>query len=336
MRFCFVLPSTGDGDRLGLPQPQVQPTFEHLRSVAVSADAGGFDSLLVTTGQRNNHFGREAAYVDSVVTAAGLINHATRIKFLVAIRTGLIHPALCARMMSTLDVFSRGRVMVNVVSGGAPLSSLGESMEHDARYERLDELIQILRQLWTQDSAFFEGRYFTLQDASSYPRPFRSPHPPIYVSGRSAMARWLGAKEADCHLVPGMNLAEAADFATDIFAGAQKRHRSLRLGIHFYIVARESKGLALEAARRLVSGVSIPVDHEAVSSVCDGVAPVLWPGFREVWQDSSFALVGSYTDVAETLQRYAEIGYSTVVVSAFPALEEVHRLSDNLLSALAD
>jgi alkanesulfonate monooxygenase len=343
IEFYWVAPSTGDGEFLGTWLPERMPTVELLAQVVRAAEASGFDGVLVPTGQRNNHFGPESPYIDSVSAASALAAVTTRIKLLVAIRTGLINPALCARMCATIDLLSGGRFMLNIVSGGTPLAMYGEQLSHEERYRRTDEKIAILKGLWTCDEFNFEGEFYRLSAAVCYPKPLQKPYPPIFFAGQSDVARDIGVREADCMLKLGGPLEESREFAADIRRRAQAAGRDVRVGAHFYVVARRTEAEAFAAAERLLSRVddrvyamrhpSAPTPPARAARVADEmVAPNFWGGLqRALGSGWSNALLGSYEQVAAVLRRNVEAGFGVFIITAFPMAEEAERLGENVL-----
>src|SRR5487761_1667432 len=229
IEFISVLPSTGDGARLGGLEPDRRPSFPLLRDAALAAEAAGFRAMLVTTGHTNNHFDDRVGYVDSIVTASALIPVTGQIRFLLAIRPGTVDAALGARIGATMDLFSNGRLWVNIVCGGAPAHMYGEDLDDVGRHERTAEFAQVLQLLWTQEEASFDGRYFTLMQAQCWPKPRQHPHPPIYMSGSSPATLDMAARLADCLLLPGMPLDRAASVAGDAQRLAAQHGRRLRL-----------------------------------------------------------------------------------------------------------
>lgn len=320
--------------------PERLPTIDLLRDVVQAVEQGGFASMLVPTGQRNNHFGPFAPYLDSIVTASMLASVSKRVKLLVAIRTGLMNPATTARICATLDLLSSGRLMVNVVTGGSKLSMIGDDLDHEERYRRTEEEIEIWKGLWSNGSFSYSGKYHSLIEAICFPKPFRGSPPPMYFAGESEIARQIGIRHADCMLILGTGLRAAREYAGDIQRRNNEAGRKVRLGIHFYVIARETEAKALEAAERLVSKVDPRLSVQRSGSATRQANPApesmgeanLWGGLaRALGRGWSVAVVGSYSQVASVFQRYLMAGFSTFILSAFPMAEEARRLGAEVL-----
>ena len=140
MNVFWFIPTHGDSRYLGTTQGARAADYDYFRQIAVAADTLGYEGVLLPTGR---------SCEDAWVVASSLIPATKRLKFLVAIRPGLTSPALSARMASTFDRLSGGRLLINVVTGGDPVELAGDGVfnDHDTRYEVTDEFLQIWRGL---------------------------------------------------------------------------------------------------------------------------------------------------------------------------------------------
>ena len=138
MKIFWFIPTHGDGRYLGTVEGGRVLDFDYLRQVAVAADAQGFYGVLLPTGR---------SCEDAWVVPSTLIPETSRLRFLVAVRPGLVSPTLAARMCSTFDRLSHGRLLVNVVTGGDPVELAGDGvfLDHDDRYQVTDEFLTIWR-----------------------------------------------------------------------------------------------------------------------------------------------------------------------------------------------
>jgi alkanesulfonate monooxygenase SsuD/methylene tetrahydromethanopterin reductase-like flavin-dependent oxidoreductase (luciferase family) len=96
------------------------------------------------------------------------------------------HPALLAKMASTLDVISGGRLELGIGSGGGGADHRASGFPYPAasvRVEMLEEAAQVIKALWTQDEASFQGSYYSLIGAVNEPKPLQKPHPPLLIGG---------------------------------------------------------------------------------------------------------------------------------------------------------
>ena len=95
-------------------------------------------------------------------------------------------PALLAKMSSTLDVISGGRLELGIGAGGGEADHLASGFSFPStstRVSMLEEAIEVIKRLWTEPEASFQGRYYNLKRAANEPKPVQTPHPPILVGG---------------------------------------------------------------------------------------------------------------------------------------------------------
>ena len=124
MNVFWFFPTHGDGRYLGSTEGARTVDHDYLTQIARAADSLGFDGALIPTGR---------SCEDPWVTAASLIPATQRLKFLVAVRPGIMSPTVAARMAASFDRHSKGRLLINVVAGGDPVELAGDGswLSHD-------------------------------------------------------------------------------------------------------------------------------------------------------------------------------------------------------------
>jgi alkanesulfonate monooxygenase len=291
------------------------------------------------------------------VTASSIATHTERLRFLVALRPGLVMPGEAARQYAALDRLTGGRLMVNVVCGGNPgdLAGDGLTLGHDERYAQAGDFLHIWRGLMAGETVQYEGKYLSSRGGRLMFPPVQAPHPPIYFGGSSAAAHALAAAQADMYLTWGETPAAVAEKIGDIRKRAAAHGRRLRFGIRLHIIVRETEGEAWDAARRLISHLSddtIAAAQHKLSQESDSegqkrmlalhggsrekleVAPNLWAGVGLVRGGAGTALVGDPQIVAERIREYQALGIDTVIGSGYPHLEEAYRTAELLFPLL--
>src|SRR5690349_11110047 len=180
MNVFWFIPTHGDSRYLGTSQGARAADYDYFRQIAVAADTLGYEGVLLPTGR---------SCEDAWVVASSLIPATKRLKFLVAIRPGISSPGLSARMASTFDRLSGGRLLINVVTGGdaAELEGDGLFVDHDTRYEITDEFLRIWRGLLSSahqgESFDFVGKHLTSKGGKVLYPPVQDPHPPLWFGG---------------------------------------------------------------------------------------------------------------------------------------------------------
>lgn len=341
MDIFWFIPTGGDGRYLGTATGGRATNAGYLRQIAQAVDELGFVGALLPTGR-----GCEDAWV----VASSLIPLTQRMKFLVAVRPGLMAPALAARMASTFDRLSNGRLLVNVVTGGDPVELAGDGvhLSHDERYDVTDEFLDVWRGLARGDEVTFEGQHIKVTAGQLALPPVQQPYPPLYFGGSSPAAHGVAAKHADVYLTWGEPPAQAAEKIADVRRRAAEHGRTLRFGMRLHIIVRPTDAEAWTAADDLIRYL----DHDTIAAAQHvlsrydshgqqrqrqlhgssraelEVSPNLWAGVGLVRSGVGTALVGDPDTVVARLQEYAEIGIDTFILSGYPHLEEAYRVAE--------
>src|SRR5450830_304344 len=345
MNVFWFLPTHGDSRYLGTSEGGRRVSHDYLKQVAVAADTLGYDGVLLPTGR---------SCEDAWVTASSLIAETKQLKFLVALRPGLTAPGLAARMAATFDRLSGGRLLVNVVTGGDPVEQEGDGIfgTHAERYEITDEFLRIWRELLekthTGGTVDFDGKHLQVKGATVLYPPIQNPYPPLYFGGSSDDALDLAAEQVDVYLTWGEPPAAVAEKIAGMRARAAKLGRTLRFGIRFHVIVRETNDAAWAAADELISKLDdetiekaqkkfAQMDSEGqrrMAALHGGrrdkleVSPNLWAGVGLVRGGAGTALVGDAKTVAARMQEYADLGIDTFVLSGYPHLEESYRFAE--------
>lgn len=247
MKLFWFIPTHGDGRYLGTPVGGRLLDFDYLRQVASAVDSLGFDGALLPTGR---------SCEDAWVTASALIAGTTRMRFLVAVRPGLISPTLAARMTATFDRLSGGRILINVVTGGDPVELAGDGVfeTHNDRYEITDEFLHIWRSiLRDRGEVNFEGKHLKVRGAKAIFKGVQSPYPALYFGGSSAAGIEVAARHVDYYLTWGEPPALVAEKIATVRKAAARHGRELRFGIRLHVIVRETEEQAWRDAESLIS-----------------------------------------------------------------------------------
>jgi F420-dependent oxidoreductase-like protein len=188
--------------RLGLDVAQHQLLWPELAERVQFAESAGFDGAWIFDHFTPLYGDRNGPCMEAWTLLAGLAALTSRIRLGVLV-TGITyrHPSVLATQAMTVDHISRGRLELGMGAAwhqaeheelGIPFPPLKE------RAERLEEGVQVMRLLMTQDRATFSGRHYQLKSASYHPKPVQRPHPPIWIgAGGEQLMLPIVARQAD-------------------------------------------------------------------------------------------------------------------------------------------
>jgi alkanesulfonate monooxygenase len=276
LRFHWFLPTNGDGRDIvggghgvatGAAGTIRPASLAYLGQIARSAEQLGFEAALTPTG----------AWCEDAWLATAMLTEVTeRLKFLVAFRPGLISPTLSAQMAATFQRYSKGRLLLNVVTGGesAEQQAYGDFASKAERYERCGEFLDIVTRLWAGETVDFDGKHLHVAGARLSRRP--DPVPDLYFGGSSAEAGPVAARYTDVYLTWGEPPA-AVETKLRWIAGLAAPRR-MRFGIRLHVISRDTAEEAWRQADRLIEGV----DEAMIAKVQAGLASSESEGLRRM------------------------------------------------------
>lgn len=337
----WFLPTHGDGRYLGSAVGGRQVDLSYLRQIAEASDKLGYYGVLLPTGR---------SCEDSWVIASALLPLTERLRFLVAVRPGLLSPAVAARMTATLDRISNGRLLINVVTGGDPVENKGDGvfLPHDERYAVTREFLDVYKALLAGGRVDYDGRHIKIEDGRLLFPPVQHPHPPLYFGGSSEPGIAVAAETIDKYLTWGEPPAQVAEKLNAAQKVAVSKGRSFSFGIRLHVIVRETNEAAWRAAHDLLKHLdddtlaAAQKTFERMDSVGQKrmlalhggsrdkleVSPNLWAGIGLVRGGAGTALVGDPETVAERIREYMRIGIDTFIFSGYPHLEEAYRFAE--------
>ena len=349
LNIFWFLPTHGDGHYLGTAEGARAVDHGYLQQVAQAADRLGFGGVLIPTGR---------SCEDSWLVAASLIPVTQRLKFLVALRPGIISPTVAARQAATLDRLSGGRALFNLVTGGDPdeLAGDGLFLNHEERYQASVEFTRIWRRVLEGETVDYDGEHISVKGAKLLYPPIQQPRPPLYFGGSSEAAQDLAAEQVEMVLTWGEPPAAVAQKIEQVRAKAAKLGRTVRFGIRLHVIVRETEEDAWKAADKLIEHISDETiaaaqksfsrfDSEGqrrMAALHDGrrdnleIAPNLWAGVGLVRGGAGTALVGNPRQVAERIKEYADLGIESFIFSGYPHLEEAYRFAELVFPLLPE
>ena len=333
----WFLPTSGDTSAHGDPDADVTIDPAYLSRVVQAAERAGFEYLLIPVDQR---------CWEAYIAGAFLAAQTRSIKPLIAARPGYVNPVLLAKMISTFDQFSNGRICVNLIAGQAEaeIAAEGISYAKEDRYALMREEVVIMKALWAANGPLtFDGRFHQLKGASIVPKPVQRPFPRFYLGGGSADAWELSAEHSDVHLFWGDTPTRIEENIAQIDELADKygRKNVIQFGMRLQMICRETEEEALAAAERLICNVPeaareiLKADtynseaNRRVQQLVDEkglwIAPHLWSGLTRFRRGAGIAVVGNPVQCADTLQQFIDAGCTSFCLSGYLHDEEAER-----------
>jgi alkanesulfonate monooxygenase len=347
MQINWFIPTTGDGRYLGSSHQSRLTDYAYLRQIAQTVDELGYYAVLLPTGN---------SCEDSWVVASSLMPSTRRLRFLIAVRPGIMSPTVAARMTATFDRLSGGRLLINVVTGGDPHEAAADGvfLSHDERYEVTGEFLNIWRRILAGETYSVEGKHLHVENARVYYPATQQPHPPLYLGGSSDAALEIAAEHIDYYLTWGEPPAQVAEKIARVRKLAADKGRTVRFGIRLHVIVRETNEEAWRDANDLIKYIDRETVERAqkglakfdsegqrrMASLVQGggpnleVAPNLWAGIGLVRSGAGTALVGDAETVAQRMLEYGDLGIESFILSGYPHLEEAYRVAELLFPLL--
>ena len=328
LEFGWFLPTNGDTTSFVRPM-EVEQSLEMFDRVTTAAEDAGFEYMLVPV---------QTACWEAWIASAIMVGRTRSMKMLVAARPGYINPVLLAKMISTFDQLSRGRICINLIAGASDEEARAEGIRvaKEERYEVMQEEVEILKRLWSSKAPLdYNGTYYQLEGARIRPPIHRHPAPKFYLGGGSQRAWKMSAEHADVHLFWGDHPERIASQIESIrrLAHAHDRADQIGFGMRLQIVCRETETEAWAAAERLIEGASERHKQmtrtmfaaseanrrmQALSELEDGlILPNLWTGITTVRPGAGVAVVGNPEQCAATLQQFIDAGCHSFCLSGY-------------------
>jgi len=339
--FCDLC--NGDFEYLSVPTGSLRSSFEHCSDIIRLADELGYQNILLPSSYQTGQ--------DTLTFAAAASQLTKQISLLTAIRCGEIHPPMLARTLSTLDHMLKGRLNINIISSDLP----GTIKDSKSRYEISKEVIQILKQSWTEDRIKFEGKHYQFDLPTDPVKSYQQNGGPLlYFGGISPDARALCAEFCDVFLMWPETEDRLAETMQDLSKRAATFQRKIDFGLRIHLIVRDTEAEAKDAAKRLLSKldqkVAEDIKNRALDSKSAGVLrqdelrksagddlfiePMIWSGIGLARSGCGSAIVGTPEQVYDKIQRYIQMGIRAFIFSGYPLIEESQIFAKKVLPML--
>jgi FMNH2-dependent dimethyl sulfone monooxygenase len=334
----FWLPIFGGWLR-NVADEHMPPTFDYCRQVAQRAEQLGFSTTLIAELYLNDIKGPAEPVLEAWSTAAALAATTERIEIMAAVRPGFHNAGVAAKMAANIDQISNGRFTLNVVSAwwAEEARQYGaEFVQHDERYARTAEFLQILKSMWTQERATVNGKFMHVEEAHLVPKPVQQPWPRLYAGGESPAAKDLIARECDAYLMHGDDVDTIRDKIADMRDRAAQIDKTMRFGMAAYIICRDTEAEAQAEVARItdVKDAAGYAGFQDFTTMSQLERELTLRDYSVSNRGLRPNLVGTPDQIVERMRAYADAGLDLFLIQCSPMLEEIERIGQQVLPLL--
>ena len=336
----FAALCSDDYQFLGVPDGALRSSFSHCSDIVKTAENHGFRNVLCPSSYQVGQ--------DTLSFVAGCAPITSKINLLAAVRCGEMQPIMLARTIATLDHMLEGRLTVNIISSDFP----GEVADSSFRYQRSREVVEILKQAWTQDEINYKGEVYNFEGLTTDPaRPYQKGGPLLYFGGYSPDALELCGQHCDVYLMWPEREEELRGRMQAVNAVAERYNRTLDYGLRVHVIVRDTEAEAREYAEYIVSKLdkdqgdairnraldakSLGVSHQSknreIADDAGYIEPHLWTGVGRARSGCGAALVGSTDQVLSRLEDYQKMGIRAFILSGYPHKDEAEHFGSRVL-----
>lgn len=338
MRYGYWMPVFGGWLR-NVPNENMEPTWPYVKKLAQRSEQIGFDLTLIAELNLNDIKGVEAPSLDAWSTAAALAAVTERLELMVAVRPTFHLPALFAKQAANIDHISGGRLTLNVVSSwwSDEAKKYGVGFEqHDDRYARTSEWLDVVHGVWAQDHFSYSGKYYRVEDNVLEPKPVAKPNPTLYAGGESPAAKDLIAEKCDAYLMHGDPPERVGEKIADL---KQRRARHgqlppLKFGVAGYAIVRETEREAQDELKRITDVKQSAAGYANYQQWLAGTQleqRVSLEDYSVSNRGLRSGLVGTPEQVSERLVQFEAAGVDLVLLQFSPQLEEMERFAETVI-----
>ncbi|MET0405787.1 MAG: LLM class flavin-dependent oxidoreductase [Cystobacter sp.] len=338
MKYGFWAPVFGGWLR-NVRDEGMAASWDYMSRLCRRAEEIGYDLTLIAELNLNDIKGVSEPAMDAWSTAAALAAVTRRLELMVAVRPNFHHPALFAKQAANIDHISGGRLTLNVVSSWWADEARQYGLQfdqHDDRYARTTEWLQVVDGLWSRTPFSFEGQRYQLKDAICEPKPLSSPRPMLYAGGESETAKQMIAQRCDAYVMHGDEPEVVAGKIQDMRARRERMGLPpMRFGMAAYAIVRDSQEEAEAEVERITT-----LDPQA-----QGFANFeQWLSGTRLERELKIkeysvsnrglrpGLVGTPQRVRARIAEFEAAGVDLLLLQMSPQLEEMERFSSAVIT----
>jgi FMNH2-dependent dimethyl sulfone monooxygenase len=342
MRYGYWLPVFGGWLR-NVEDEGMEASWNYVSRLARRSEEIGYDLTLIAELNLNDIKGVDAPSLDAWSTAAALAAVTKRLELMVAVRPTFHNPALLAKQAANIDhVGGGGRLSLNVVSSwwaGEAKKYGVEFEQHDDRYARTSEWLEVVDRVWKEDHFSFDGKFYRVEDTVLQPKPLTQPRPVIYAGGESEAAKNLIAEKCDAYVMHGDEPARVGEKIADMSARRERLGLPpMKFGVAAYTIVREKEE---EARRELARITDVRQSAAGYGNYQEWLAGTKLEQHVSL-EDYSVSnrglrsgLVGTPERVVARIEEFERVGVDLLLLQCSPQLEEMERFAELIIKPRA-
>ncbi|MGY2734446.1 LLM class flavin-dependent oxidoreductase [Sphingomonas sp. UYP23] len=339
MRYGFWMPVFGGWLRNVADEPDA--SWAYAKRLTQRAEKIGYDLTLIAELNLNDIKGIEQPALDAWSTAAALAAVTETIELMVAVRPNFHHPALFAKAAANIDQISGGRLALNVVSSwwADEAKQYGLQFDqHDDRYARTDEWLQVVDGLWNEQRFDFTGQFYQTEQAICAPKPAHKPV--VYAGGESEKAKAMIAARCDAYVMHGDPVEAIAPKIADMAARrAAVGGAPMQYGMAAYAIVRDSEAEARRELARITTVTDLPAGYANFDQWLSGTQLEREMKLQEYAVSNRGLrpnLVGTPEQLKERIAEYEAAGLDLLLLQMSPQEEEMERFAAQVMGTVAD
>ncbi len=336
MRYGYWMPVFGGWLR-NVADEGMEASWPYARDLAVRAEQIGYDLTLIAELNLNDIKGVEQPALDAWSTAAAIAAVTSRQEIMVAVRPNFHQPALFAKAAANIDRIASGRLSLNVVSSWWADEARQYGLQfdqHDDRYARTSEWLDVVKGLWSEERFSFEGQFYRTEAAICSPKPL---HPPVlYAGGESETAKTMIAGRCDAYVMHGDPVAAVAPKIADMRARREAAGGApMTFGMAAYAIVRDSEAEARAELARITDVRELPAGYANFDQWLSGTQLERAMKIQEYSVSNRGLrpdLVGTPEQLKERIAEYEAAGLDLLLLQMSPQAEEMERFAAQVIN----
>jgi FMNH2-dependent dimethyl sulfone monooxygenase len=336
MRYGYWTPVFGGWLR-NVADEGMEASWDYTRRLTQRAEQIGYDLTLIAELNLNDIKGVEQPALDAWSTAAALAAVTETIELMVAVRPNFHHPALFAKAAANIDRIAGGRLALNVVSSwwADEAKQYGLQFdEHDDRYARTAEWLDVVDGLWTEDRFSYSGKFYRTENAICAPKPAR--RPTVYAGGESEKAKTLIAAQCDAYVMHGDPVEAIAPKIQDMAARRTAVGGApMQFGMAAYAIVRDSEAEAQRELERITTVTDLPAGYANFDQWLSGTQLERDLKIQEYSVSNRGLrpnLVGTPEQLRQRIADYEGVGLDLLLLQMSPQAEEMERFAAQVIA----